>query len=185
MSGADVMDPGIGCVIAGAGVLLFARAALAKYRRLAEFAAVLDNYQLFPARLNGTLAIGVPAVETAIALLLIPPSTRQWAAVAGALLLLAYAGAIAVNLRRGRRDLDCGCAGPAERRPIAAWMVWRNVAIAAALLAAGLPWTTRPLGWIDAITIPGALVVLTVLYAALDQLLGKVVPRTAALRGAR
>ena len=59
-------------------------------------------------------------------------------------LLLTYAIAIAINLARGRRDLDCGCAGPNERRPIAAWMVWRNVGIAILLAAVLLPWSAAP-----------------------------------------
>ena len=40
------------------------------------------------------------------------------AAAAAALLLALYAGAIGVNLARGRRDIDCGCGGPASRQPI-------------------------------------------------------------------
>jgi len=62
------------------------------------------------------------------------------ASAAGAALLLAYAAAIAINLQRGRRDLACGCGGPHERRPIAAWMVWGNLLLAGLLGAVLLPW---------------------------------------------
>jgi hypothetical protein len=185
VSDAFVLDPGIGYVIAIGCALLFAHGALGKWRGFAEFGVVLDNYRLFPAPLVAALAILVPAAESAVALLILVAATRPWAAAAGTALLLAYAAAIAVNLRRGRYDLDCGCAGPADRRPIAGWMIWRNVALAAALAAIALPWSVRPLGWTDAITVGGGLTVLALLYVALDRLLGQVMPRSAVLRGVR
>ena len=96
------------------------------------------------------------------------------AAAAGAALLLAYAAAIAVNLGRGRRDLDCGCGGPRERRPIGAWMVWRNIVLAALLGTLLLPWTQRPLGAADALTIGAGTAVAALLYLCAEVLLGRV-----------
>jgi hypothetical protein len=180
-----VLDPGIGSLIVVAFALLFAHAALNKWRNVAEFGAVLANYRLLPAWSVTAAAIAVPAVESAIALLLLASATRPAAAIAGAVLLVAYGGAIAINLRRGRRDLDCGCAGPADRRPIAAWMVWRNVVLAAAIAAASGPWSGRALGWVDLVTVGGGLAVLVLLYVTIDRLLGRVMPRGAELRGAR
>ncbi len=180
-----MLDPGIGYVLVGAFALLFAHAALGKWRSVAEFKAVLANYRLFPRPLIGALAVLVPALEAAIALALPGAATRPAAAVAGAALLLAYAAAIGVNLRRGRYDLDCGCAGPGNRRPIAPWMLGRNVLFAFALATLVPPWSSRPLGWIDVVTVAGGLAVLVLLYAAADRLLGQVMPRTASLRGAR
>jgi hypothetical protein len=179
------VDPGVGYVAVLAFAVLFAHAALGKWRGRAEFAAVLANYRLFPAALVGPLSVLVPALETAVALLLIEPATRTAAAAAGSALLLGYALAIGVNLRRGRRDLDCGCAGPADRRPIAGWMVARNAVLSALLAAVAWPWEPRPLAWTDVLTVVGGLTVTTLLYVALDRLLGQVLPRTAALRGAR
>ena len=46
-------------------------------------------------------------------------------------LLALYAGAMAVNLARGRRDLDCGCAGPGVRRPVGEGLLIRNGALIA------------------------------------------------------
>ena len=185
MSAGPLLDPGLGYVIVIALALLFAQAAWHKWRGLVQFGAVLLAYRLVPAPLAGPLRVAVPTCESAIALLLLPAATRPWAAAAGAMLLLAYAGAMAINLRRGRRDLDCGCTGPAERRPIAAWMVWRNALLAALLALGGLPWAARPLGATDAFTVGGGLLVFALLYAALDRLLGQIMPRSAALRGAR
>jgi len=87
-------------------------------------------------------------------------------------LLAIYAAAIAVNLRRGRRELDCGCMGFGRRRSISPGMVWRNVVLALALLAAGwLPWTSRPLNWVDVLTMVGGVCAGTLLYMAIDGLL--------------
>lgn len=121
-------------------------------------------------------------LETTIAGALLIASTRGYAAVAGVTLLVLYATAIAINLRRGRLDLDCGCAGFADRRPIAAWMVWRNLLLAALLAATLLPWAPRRLAGTDAVTIVAGLAALASIYAALERLLGQVMPRTAALR---
>jgi hypothetical protein len=180
-----MLDPGIGYVVVSGFALLFAHAALAKWRSIGEFRAVLENYRLFPRPLVGALAVVVPALEAGIALALLAAVSRPVAAVAGAALLLAYAAAIGVNLRRGRYDLDCGCSGPGNRRPIAPWMLGRNVLFAAALAALVPPWASRALGWIDVVTVVGGLAVLVLLYAAADRLLGQVMPRTASLRGAR
>jgi len=185
VSGTVTMDPGIGYVIVFAMAALLLSAAGAKWRAVAEFRAVVANYRVLPPPLTGAAAIALPALETLVAVLLLVAPARRGAALGGAVLLLLYAGAISVNLWRGRRDLDCGCAGPARRRPIAAWMVWRNVVLAAVLVAAGLRWDTRTPTWTDALTIVAGVTALAILYAALDRLLGDVVPRAAALRGMR
>ena len=179
------LDPGVGYTVAIAFALLFAHAALGKWRELGEFRAVLDNYRILPPPLVATAALVVPVLETVVALSLLAAPTRPWGAAAGAALLLAYATAIAINLRRGRSDLDCGCAGPADRRPIAHWMVWRNGVLGMVLAVAGLKWSDRALAWTDAITVGGGVAVLVLLYVTLDRLLGQIMPRTAALRGAR
>jgi hypothetical protein len=185
MNAVPVLDPGIGYVLVIALALLFASAAWHKWRGLAQFREILGAYRLVPAPLLGLVGVAVPACESAIALLLPVTATRSSAAGAGAVLLLTYAAAMAINLRRGRRDLDCGCTGPAERRPIAAWMVGRNVLFAALLLLGSGPWPGRALTAIDLLSIGGGLVVVVLLYAALDRLFGQIMPRTAALRGAR
>ena len=185
MSGAALLDPGVGCLLAGALALLFAHAAWHKWRALAHFRGQLAAYRLLPEWSLGAVALAVPLAESAIAVLLLAGPLRAVAALAGAALLLGYAAAMGINLARGRRDLDCGCAGPAERRPVAAWMVWRNGLLALVLLAVGRPWSVRALGALDLLTIGGGVLALVLLYLAVERLLGEVMPRTAALRGAR
>jgi hypothetical protein len=177
-----LMDPAPGLLISVAFALLFVQAAWHKLRGLAQFAATVRSYALLPASLSGLVGVAIPLAELLVAAALLVAGTRCVAAVAGAIMLLAYGVAIAVNLARERRDLDCGCTGPFDRRPIAAWMVWRNGILALMLLATTRPWVERPLMAVDGLTILAGLVAAALVYVTIDRLLGHVMPRTAALR---
>ena len=178
-----MMDPDVGALIVAAFALLFASASWHKWRSLAEFEAVLLNYRLAPARLGPLLKVLIPALELVLAGALLFAATRRVAAATGIVVLLGYATAIAINLLRNRRDLDCGCGARDDRRPIAPWMVARNLVLATLLGGAVLPWSARALGAVDALTIGGGVALLALLYVAIDQLLGQVLPRAAALKG--
>jgi hypothetical protein len=167
-----MIDPAVGALLAGAFALLFASAAFHKLLDLRRFAAAFRAYEIVPPAL-GAMSLLVPVLELVIAAALLPARSRGGAAAAGAALLLAYATGIAINLGRGRRDLDCGCGGPRERRPIGAWMVWRNVALAALLAVLLLPWAQRPLGAADALTIGAGTAVAALLYMCVEVLLGR------------
>jgi len=180
-----MIDPDVGMLISLSGALLFATASWHKWRAHAQFEAVLRSYLLLPAFAVAGVSWVVPAAELALAVGLLLAPTRAASALAGAALLLVYATAIAVNLVRRRIDLDCGCAMRHERRPIARWMVARNLLLAALLAASALSWSERPLGAVDALTVVGGLAIAALLYGAIDQLLGQVVPRIALLRGGR
>ena len=179
------VDAGVGYLVGGAYALLFAQAAVHKWQRLAEFRAIVANYRLAPAVLVPVVALLIPALETTVAALLLPVPTRSAAAMAGMMLLAAYGAGIAINLGRGRRDLDCGCSGPADRRPIGSWMVWRNGLLVALLALLVLPSSSRPLEASDGLTILGGIGVAALLYTAIDHLFALVAPRAALLRGTR
>ncbi|MGH8132210.1 MAG: MauE/DoxX family redox-associated membrane protein [Steroidobacteraceae bacterium] len=177
-----MIDPAVGALLVGCFALLFASAALHKLRGFARFGAVLRAYQVLPegaARLAGV----VPVLELSVAVGLLAGAPRTFATLAGAVLLVCYAGAIALNLGRGRRDLACGCGGADQERPIAPWMVWRNCGLALLLAAQLTSWTGRPLLATDALTIGAGMAAAALLYMSLDRLFGRVTPRTAALRG--
>jgi len=176
-----MIDPAVAALLAGAFALLFASAALHKLLDPARFAAAFHAYQVVPPAL-GRLALLVPVLELAIAAALLAGDSRHGAAAAGAALLLSYAVAIAINLGRGRRDLDCGCGGPRERRPIGAWMVWRNFALGGLLGLLLLPQTARALDATDALTIGAGTVVAALLYMSVDVLFGRAAPQAARLR---
>ncbi|HUO19061.1 MAG TPA: MauE/DoxX family redox-associated membrane protein [Steroidobacteraceae bacterium] len=179
-----MLDPAIGLLLVGCCALLFVSAALHKLRAPARFSEVLRAYRVLPAPLV-RLAFLIPLLELTIGLGLIAPAVRTAAGGAGAALLVLYGGAIALNLARGRRDLACGCGGPDEARPIAPWMVVRNLVLAALLVATLAPWQSRALGATDLLTIGGGVAVATLLYVSLERLLGRVAPRTAAFGGPR
>lgn len=166
-----MIDPGLALLVALAGAVLFGSAALHKLRAMAVFEGTLAEYRVMPLAGVRPAALVVVAIECALPFGLLWAPTRVAAAVAGAALLLVYAGAIGLNLRRGRRDIDCGCTF--QHRPIGGWMVVRNSLLAAALLVLTLPTGERPLGWADGATILAALLVATILYASADLLLGR------------
>jgi len=163
------MDPVFDLIIRAALGVLFVVAAWHKLRDPRRFAATLGEYRLLPARFAPAAAGCVVLAElgAVVALLLWP----RGGAAAAAALLAVYASAIAVNLARGRRHIDCGCAGPAARREISAWMVARNAVVAvAALAAAVLPMEARELVWLDACTIVAATALLAACWSATDHL---------------
>lgn len=179
-----MLDPAIGVLLGACLALLFASAALHKLRNRTHFAEVLRAYRVLP---EGAVRLAplVPLAELAVAVGLVLPEARFGAALAGVALLVGYTCAIAVNLRRGRRDLACGCGGPDDTRPIAPWMVARNLMLALLLAMTLVSWSTRALAPTDALTVGGGVAVATLLYASLDRLLARVAPWTAALRGQR
>jgi methylamine utilization protein MauE len=178
-----MIDPAIGALLAGAFSLLFASAAFHKLRHPLRFAAAFRAYELLPAGAT-PLAWLLPLLELTIAAGFLVRGSRDGACAAGAALLVCYAAGIALNLQRGRSDLQCGCGGPGER-VIASWMVWRNLLLALLLGALLLPWTVRPLTAADALTIGAGTAVAALLYMSLERLLDRVMPRAARLRGAR
>lgn len=166
------MDPVVALIVRGALALLFGAAAAHKLADPAGFRATLAAYRLLPARAVGAASVGVVGVEVALAGALLVPGAQAAALAGAAALLVAYGGAIAANLVRGRRDLDCGCLATGGRRPVSWWLVARNGALAAgaAAVAAGPP-APRPLAWIDAVTVLGALAATALAWTAADGLL--------------
>jgi hypothetical protein len=177
-----MLDPAVGVLLLACCALLFASAALHKLRDPAHFTEVLRAYRVLPEGAVRFAAL-VPLAELTVAAGLFAGATRFGAGLGGAALLVGYAGAISVNLGRGRRDLACGCGGPEDARPIAPWMVARNLMLALLLAITLVPWKTRPLLPVDALTVGGGAAVATLLYLSLDRLLGRAAAWTAALRG--
>lgn len=179
-----VLDPAIGILIVASVALLFASAGAHKLRDLTRFDEIFSAYGLTPEITRVRISRLVPILEISVAAGLVIKVSRPYAGAFGILMLSGYAAAIAVNLRRGHRDLACGCGGPDERRPIAAWMVWRNIVIALAVAVVFAPWADRHLSITDGITIVFGLLTIALVYLCVDQLLGNA-QRTAQLRGSR
>ena len=63
-----------------------------------------------------------------------------------------------INLMRGRRFIDCGCGGATQ--PLSIGLVVRNVVLAIAAMIALVPAPTRPLGWLDIVSMVAGVLVL-------------------------
>ena len=176
------MDPVFDLIIRAALGLLFVVAAWHKLRDPRRFAATLGEYHLVPARFAPAAAACVVLAELGSVVALV--GWPRGGATAAAALLAVYGSAIAVNLARGRRHIDCGCGKPAARREIGAWMVARNAVVTiAALAAAVLQVAARELIWLDACTIVATTAMLAACWTATDHL-GTLAPGLARLREA-
>lgn len=129
---------------------LFGGAAAHQLLAWAEWPAIVRNYRLLPGPLAAAAAAALPAGEALVAGALLWPGTRAMGAAGAALLLLVFAAAIEINVRRGRTSIDCGCVGAGAggarlRTGLSRWMVVRNVLLAAFVLALLLPESPRAL----------------------------------------
>lgn len=178
------MDPAVDNALRGALALLLLAAGLHKLRDPERFRAVLRDYRLLPARIADVAAPCVIAAELGLGLgLLAPvwaalapgagfaPAARVLAPLGAGLLFAAYGAAIGVNLARGRRDIDCGCAGPGRVQPLSGWLLPRNGALVVAALACALPVEPRTLLWPDAVTMAASVSALSATWATVGQLI--------------
>ena len=175
------IDPAVHGTVRIALTLLFLWAAGHKLRDVPAFCSAVANYELVPSGWIGPFATGVIAMELGVAAGLWLPRLAAIAALAAAGVLAAYAGAMAINLVRGRRDIDCGCIGAAGRRPLSGALEVRNGVLALAALTIAPPAAARPLAWFDAITIGAGAAALACLYAASEAVLANA-PKIAALQ---
>jgi len=200
------LDPAVAGALRGGLALLFAAAALHKLRDPAGFRVALAGYAVLPPAALGAGAALVVAAETAAGLALVAPLVaplagpraaplvaplagaagegwRRAGPLLAAALLLAYGAAIAASLARGRRDLDCGCLGPAGRvLPLSGALVARNAALAAGALACALPVAPRAATWLDAASALGAVAMGVLAWIAAHEALANA--WRAAARGA-
>lgn len=157
------MDVMIGLARAIVAILMLSSAVL-KVRRFDDFQRALVGYKLLPPASSKPAAIAIVAAEFAAGLLAAAGVTAGY--VAAGLLIAIYAAAMAINLLRGRRHIDCGCGG--EPQPIGWWLVTRNVALISICLVA-----MRPLpafGVWDYLTLAAGLATCAFVYATFNQL---------------
>jgi uncharacterized membrane protein YphA (DoxX/SURF4 family) len=112
--------------------LIFVTTGWAKVRHRALLEGVVANYRILPQRLVAPVARLLPGVEMVTGVALIAGLGRV-PALAATALLLAFAAAMAVNVRRGRLFIDCGC-GLSHLRQHVSWALIARNGILAALL---------------------------------------------------
>ncbi len=136
---------------------LFAVAAVHKLRDNSYYRRLLASW--FPALPQAfPLAYLAAASELVVVIMLLLPATRSAGLLASAMLLLVYALAMGAQLASGRRDLKCGCAGPASNATISPALLIRNLFCAAFALVAVVP--------VQAVAATAAGVVLSLALAA-------------------
>ena len=163
------IDPLIAWTLRLALVLLFSVAAWHKLADRSHFEEALRGYALLPDGATRPFSWTLPRVELAIAIALLHPASHL-GGLAAASLLLVYTGAIGINLARGRRGIDCGCFTKGSSTPLSSALVARNVALISAACALLLPVSARTLVWVDWLTSVTALLALSLLWAAGQQL---------------
>lgn len=141
----------------------------------------MEDYQLIPSNLLSISSIILILLELLSAVLVLNPVSRSPGLIIMAGLLLLYASGISINLYRGRRDIDCGCNGPASTQTLSWWLVSRNLVFTGLVILAMQPAIGRSLNWLDMFTIFFAVLVASGLYLGFNQLLAQA-PRLAALR---
>lgn len=127
-----------GGLVASVGVgLVFLQAGLAKVRHRELVPGVVANYRLLPDAAVAPFAAALPFVELGLAVALLA-GLRVAAPVAAAMLVL-FALAMEINIRRGRSHIDCGCGRSQLRQPLSRLLIGRNLVLAALLAPCLLP----------------------------------------------
>lgn len=161
--------------------ILFAGAAH-KLRAPHRFARQLEDYELLQGGLVGITARLLPVAELMTAIALLLPITRSAGALAAAVLLGAYTVAIAINLARGHRDIDCGCSGPGLERPLGGALIVRNLVLLALVGVAMLPGAGSDLSAFGLFLVGACTAASLIIYIAIEGLLTNQ-PRLKSLSG--
>lgn len=175
------LDPILAHIAAAALAIVLLVGAAQKLADRDAFALALEQYRLLPERLLAPVAWGLPLLEAAAGAALLPAAGRAVGSLLALLLLAVVTAAVAINLRRGRAHIDCGCGGPEGGQHLSWLLVARNAVLALLALAATAPLAARELVWLDALTVATAALGLYGLYAAANQLLANA-PRLLKLR---
>jgi len=128
---------------------VFFAAGISKLRALETFEGVVQNFRLLPERLVAPAAYTLPIVEVAVAAALLVPVSRSYGALAAVGLIGVFTVAVAINLLRGRREIDCGCFNSELKQRLSWWLVLRNLALAGlAWWLAGAAVSTSAASWV-------------------------------------
>ena len=176
------LDPTLPHIAAALLAIVFLGGAWQKLRDLAALAGAVEQYRLLPDAWAAGAARTLLAAEFAAGLLLLPLPTRGAGALLAALLLAAVTLAVAINLLRGRRAIDCGCGGAEGGQHLSWGLVLRNALLGLAAVLAAAAETPRELVWLDGLTVVAGTLAFYGLYAAANQLLANR-PRLLQLKG--
>lgn len=167
-----LIDPVFTSVLGISFSVLFGLAALGKIRFYKQFQRVLRSYKLFPEAALSATAVLITGMEVIASMSLWLSPLRVSGALMAAILLTSYALGMAINLRRNRRNLDCGChLGSGQVQPITWFLVSRNLMLSVLVLMLFFSPVDRLLGVYDYLVILMGLGVLGLLYFIVDGLI--------------
>ena len=123
--------------------LVFLTAAYGKMRHWTAFQGVVANYRLLPGVLTAPVAYLLPPIEVLLGAVLLLGLDSPMPAGGAVVLLMVFAASMAINLARGRREIDCGCFQSALKQTLNWALVARNIALSlllgVALLTRAVP----------------------------------------------
>lgn len=146
-------------------------AGLHKLRKPAYYRELLSSW--LPPGMPGvaSLVYLVAVVEGVIALMLIIPAGHAVGLMCSATLLVVYAMFMAMQLVQGRRNLQCGCAGPLSDLIISPALLIRNLLCAALALLALVPNVSVAAGFGSAGLSLSIAVFLVTVYLTTEQMI--------------
>jgi hypothetical protein len=118
--------------------LLFLSAGARKLAHWQEFRGVVAAYRVLPEISTAPVAAAVIALELLLGTASILNRGMPLAGIGIASMLAVFAMAMAINLRRGRTSIDCGCFQTALRQPLEWRLVARNVVCSLIVLLASM-----------------------------------------------
>ena len=165
------LDPALDVLFRVGLGAIFLGACVHKARNFEHFSAILGEYRILPRRFSGAAARALAAGEGLVALALLVPPLDPLGSLGALGLFTLYSAAIGINLARGRRHIDCGCAGFGQSpQSINPMLLVRNASLAVLALALLAPPALRPLGWVDVVSVTGGLIVSALVWLAAHEL---------------
>jgi hypothetical protein len=148
---------------------LLLRAVWHKAQSFLETTGFVAGYGIVPPGREALATRLAIAAEAVVLAALVVPATQSIGAVGAALVLAGYALVMAAALRRGQRQIDCGCGGAPQF--VSGLTIARNLTLAAlALLLAALPAGSTGGAAGAALAVAGGLT-LWCLYAIVERLI--------------
>ncbi len=121
--------------ILGVSLLL---AGLKKLRSLSDFRSAVGAYELVGPRASEFVTKALPPIEVVCGVFILMRRAEPYVVLPAVALFCVFAGAIGINIVRGRRDLDCGCGLAPSGGGIGWAHVIRNILLACMAIAIAL-----------------------------------------------
>ena len=178
-----MIDPLLLRIISLGFALLFLIGAVHKFSNREHFRASFEAYEIIPTSLSALVARIIPPLELLLGvgwlvfgLFAIEFKLVTFFSVG---LLVSYALAIGINLKRGRNYIDCGCTFPHSNtsnadsgsQQISLGLFYRNVLLIIMAVICTIPGSDRSLQLVDVFGLFFSVVALILLYGTFNQIL--------------